>query len=86
MTDPDVEPFLAETLALMDELEAELDSALREGPVTVAALLPRCDAALGPYEELTLELARPIGAALEEREARNEVARQDADVPTWARP
>ena len=79
-----IEPFLAETLALMDGLETEIDAALHEGPVTVAALLPRCDAALGPYEELTLELARPIGAALEEREARHEVTRLEAAVPTWA--
>jgi glyoxylase-like metal-dependent hydrolase (beta-lactamase superfamily II) len=82
----EIAPFLAETLTLMDELEAEIDAALRDGPVTVAALLPRCDAALGPYEELTLELARPIGAALEEREARHEVIRVEAAVPTWSLP
>ena len=86
VTGVDVERFLGDTIALMDDLEAEIDRALAEGPVTVAALLPRCDAALGPYEELTLELARPIGAILEERESAAAVVRRPGDVPSWTLP
>lgn len=78
--------FLGETTAFMDELDTEIDRALVDGPVTVATLLPRCDAALGPYEELTLELARPIGAILEEREQHGQVRLTTNHPPTWSAP
>jgi glyoxylase-like metal-dependent hydrolase (beta-lactamase superfamily II) len=76
MTGADAGVFLHASLAFVDDLEDELDRALRERPATVGELLARCDAALGPFLELPLELARSIGAHLEVRERAGTASRQ----------
>ncbi|MBS1860808.1 MAG: MBL fold metallo-hydrolase [Actinobacteria bacterium] len=57
--------FLARSARLVDDLEAAIDRALDDGPRTLKGLLPECAAAVGPYPEMEVELARSIGAHLE---------------------
>ncbi|ADB53282.1 MBL fold metallo-hydrolase [Conexibacter woesei] len=51
---------------------------------SLAELLQACDAAVGPYPEATVELARCIGAHLDAHVAAGRVVRLDGSPPRWA--
>jgi glyoxylase-like metal-dependent hydrolase (beta-lactamase superfamily II) len=83
---PAVADFLDATVAFADELERALLELLGSTPLPLAALLEPCDAAVGPFPEMPVELARSIGAQLEQLAADGRIVRVRAPGgERWAR-
>lgn len=87
----EVTAFLDLTERWVDALDAAVLGALGDArgdgsdrSRSLAELLPLCDAAVGPYPEATVELARCIGAHLDAHVAAGRVVRRGGAPPRWA--
>jgi glyoxylase-like metal-dependent hydrolase (beta-lactamase superfamily II) len=60
-----VESFLDATAAFVDDLDACVRSELRSEPRPLEAYWRAADAAVGPFTEMAVELARPVAAHLD---------------------
>lgn len=86
----EVGAFLDLTERFVAALDAAVLAALRgsAAPLSLAALLPLCDAAVGPFPEATVELARCIGAHLDAQVAAGRAVVVTGDGPSapprWA--
>jgi glyoxylase-like metal-dependent hydrolase (beta-lactamase superfamily II) len=82
----DASAFLDASAAFVEQLDAAVRAALGREPAPLAALLPLCDAAVGPFPQMGVELARSIGAHLEQLERSGWAERVETAgaPPAWA--
>lgn len=81
-----VTSFLDESEGFVTDLDAAIDAALGTGPQALEHYWRAADAAVGPFAEMSVELARSVGAHLDlaVEEGRAERAESDGEVG-WAR-
>lgn len=80
-----VAAFLDASASFIDDLEACVLATLDETPRPLAEFWARADATIGPFSEMAVELARSVGAHLEDAEERGLAGRFEADGRvTWA--
>ncbi len=82
----DVDDFLAASALFVAQLDDAVRAALGREPQPLAALLPACEAAVGPFPQMGIELARSIGAHLDELERAGQAERVEPPgaAPRWA--
>jgi len=83
VTGAEVGEFLALSAAFVADLERIVRRQLDQGPSTVAAITAAAEAELGPFPEMGIELARSVGAHLEEAAERGEARRAEGAGLTW---
>ena len=77
--------FLDETESFVDDLDACVRSELGQQPRPLAEYWRAADAAVGPFREMGVELARSVGAHLEHAVAEGRAREGDADgLPAWS--
>jgi glyoxylase-like metal-dependent hydrolase (beta-lactamase superfamily II) len=82
--EPAVCRFLDETEAFVDALDAVVRAELTEEPRALEHFWRVADAAVGPFPELTVELARSVGAHLDLAVAESRAAvSAEGGRPTW---
>lgn len=85
LEDDEAGAFLDRSTDFVAQLDAALLGALTRAPQTLAELLPVCDAEIGPFPAMGIELARSIGAHLEQLERAGSVERVEraGSPPAW---
>jgi glyoxylase-like metal-dependent hydrolase (beta-lactamase superfamily II) len=80
-----VDAFLGGTAAFVDDLDACVRAELGAGPKPLEAYWRAADAALGPFREMAVELARSVAAHLELAVEEWDARRGDRDgLSTWS--
>jgi glyoxylase-like metal-dependent hydrolase (beta-lactamase superfamily II) len=84
--EPAVTAFLDASAGFVDDLEAAIDAELGAEPQPLEHYWRAADAALGPFVEMAVELARSVGAHLDDAVERGHAVRtQDAGArAAWA--
>lgn len=76
--------FLDATASFVDDLEASVLDTLSPEPQPLRVFWENADRAIGPFEEMAVELARSVGAHLEDAEDRGIAVRTEAEgLPAW---
>lgn len=84
ITGADVEAFLTASDQFAADLERVIRGELGDGPRTVKELTAVADRELGPFSEMGVELARSVGAHLDDLVETGEARRRDGSgFPTW---
>lgn len=79
-----VAAFVDDTIAFVDDLDASIVDTLTDAPQALVTFWERADQATGPFPEMGVELARSVGAHLEDLERRGIAVRDDLDGrPAW---
>lgn len=80
-----VDRFLDLTDAFIDDMDAVIRATLAGGPQPLAVFWERANEAVGPFPEMTVELARSVGAHLELAVQEGVAQRHDdAALPAWS--
>jgi glyoxylase-like metal-dependent hydrolase (beta-lactamase superfamily II) len=79
-----VESFLGETERFVDDLDAAVSAGLGREPKPLEAYWRAADAALGPFREMAVELARSVGAHLDLAVQDGRAHREDNGVARWS--
>ncbi len=80
-----VDRFLVRTASFIDDLDASVRGTLTAEPQPLRAFWERANTAVGPFPEMTVELARSVGAHLELAEQEGVARRHDdGEVPRWS--
>lgn len=83
VTGAEVGEFLALSAAFVADLDRIVRAQLDQGPRTVAAIAAVAEAELGPFPEMGIELARSVGAHLDDLAESGEARRVEGAAPTW---
>jgi len=84
LTGSDVAEFVARSGEFADDLERIVREQLAAGPRTVAEIATAAEAELGPFPEMGIELARSVGAHLDDLTEAGIARPAEGTPPTWA--
>lgn len=76
--------FLDATASFVDDLDASVLATLSAEPQPLRVFWEQADRGIGPFAEMSVELARSVGAHLDDAEQRGIAERGEVDgLPTW---
>lgn len=84
VTGAEVDQFLELSAAFVADLDGIVREQLAAGPQTVAAIAAVAEEGLGPFPEMGIELARSVGAHLDDLTEAGEALQVEGERPTWA--